>query len=414
MKEALRKTVLEVHFDGHRTIWTPVGDFFGTGYLIKPFKTFYNKVSDDSTMEAFWAMPFQKNTMLILHNFDDQPVIVTKSEIHHSTFEWSPQHLHFGSTWHQYTNLYTGERKNNEGDGNPFDVTYTKLKGRGIYAGDVLTVFNTAYAWWGEGDEKIWVDNDTFPSHMGTGTEDYYGYAWCRPETFSHPFIAQPTGKGNFWPGYTVNMRHRALDIIPFNDSIRVDMEMWHWVSTRINYAPATFFYLEPGSEILIEKDLDGVLAKIATQRSDIISPYMENNKMEGEKLIIDSIHQGNVSFQYGAQWNFSNDKQLFWRAINVGDHLETSFKADKSGRYNVVAYVTKAPDYGSWKITINEKTATRTINGHNETGVITERVSLGNFQINKGRNTVLFEVSETSPEKNKAYVGLDYLKFND
>ena len=41
----------------------------------------------------------------------------------------------------------------------------------------------------GEGDEKVYVDGETFPSHFGTGTEDYYGYAWGRYEPWiNHPF----------------------------------------------------------------------------------------------------------------------------------------------------------------------------------------------------------------------------------
>ena len=40
---------------------------------------------------------------------------------------------------------------------------------------------NPVEAWWGEGDEKVFVDGEKFPSHFGTGTEDYYGYAWCWP-----------------------------------------------------------------------------------------------------------------------------------------------------------------------------------------------------------------------------------------
>ena len=46
-------------------------------------------------------------------------------------------------------------------------------------------------AWWGEGDEKIYVDGEKFPSHFGTGTEDYYGYAWCSPEKF-YARLSQP------------------------------------------------------------------------------------------------------------------------------------------------------------------------------------------------------------------------------
>ena len=39
------------------------------------------------------------------------------------------------------------------------------------------------------------VGNTTQPDHIGTGSEDYYGYAWGHTETFSRPFIAQPIGQ---------------------------------------------------------------------------------------------------------------------------------------------------------------------------------------------------------------------------
>ena len=56
-------------------------------------------------------------------------------------------------------------------------------------------------SWWGEGDEKIWVDGESFPSIFGTGTEDYFGGAWgftgddpndARPCPYSGPFLGYP------------------------------------------------------------------------------------------------------------------------------------------------------------------------------------------------------------------------------
>ena len=53
------------------------------------------------------------------------------------------------------------------------------IQGQGHLVGTVLDVENPpAAAWWGEGDEKIYVDGEAFPSLFGTGTEDYFGYAW--------------------------------------------------------------------------------------------------------------------------------------------------------------------------------------------------------------------------------------------
>ena len=84
-------------------------------------------------------------------------------------------------------------------------MNFVTAKGKGVYVGDTLTLFNGDKLWWGEGDEKIYVDDETFPSHFGTGTEDYYCYAWGRHETFAGPFNAQPDGTGNNSPGFTVN-----------------------------------------------------------------------------------------------------------------------------------------------------------------------------------------------------------------
>ena len=41
-------------------------------------------------------------------------------------------------------------------------------------------------------------------------------------------------------------MRYRILDAIPFNESIRVDIELWHWVKTTIDYSVTSYYYLSP------------------------------------------------------------------------------------------------------------------------------------------------------------------------
>ena len=94
----------------------------------------------------------------------------------------------------------------------------------------------------GEGDEKVYVDGETFPSHFGTGTEDYYGYAWGRYEPWiNHPFVAQPLGDGCYAHiGLAPNTRVRSLDAIPFIWRLRFDMELFDWSNIHLNYAPIT------------------------------------------------------------------------------------------------------------------------------------------------------------------------------
>ena len=149
-------------------------------------------------------------------------------------------------------------------------MNYVEVTGQGQYVGDTLALMNGINAWWGEGDEKIFIDGETFPSHVGTGTEDYYGYAWCRPEPFHTPFHAQPTGSGNLAGGFSVNSRYRILDAMPFTKSLKFDMELWHWRNTKMNYAPATFWYARPGAVSNVKPDPKTAAEPVAREAADV------------------------------------------------------------------------------------------------------------------------------------------------
>ncbi|MGQ1787425.1 glycoside hydrolase family 172 protein [Saccharicrinis sp. GN24d3] len=276
--QSLRSLILKCEFDGQQTVWAPLGDFFGAGYRIDAYETRYNKVSFDGNLTSKWSMPFEKDCKITIENTGKTTVGVNGS-IKFDAYKWNNQSMHFYTSWHQYTNAKTGVSKNMLGGEGIKDLNFVTLKGKGVYVGDVLTLFNDnapngktrwskkdgqfSMSWWGEGDEKIYIDGEEFPSHFGTGTEDYYCYAWCKPEKFSHPFIAQPSGEGNLTPGYTVNTRVRALDVLPFNTSLRFDMELWHWNNATVNYAPTTFYYMKPGGESNIKPDYEGAKEKV-------------------------------------------------------------------------------------------------------------------------------------------------------
>ncbi len=256
--QALRSTVLSISFDGNRTVWVPAGYFFGTGSKETWSSTWYSMVDGKNKMESYWVMPFREQCTITILNYGEQEI---KAEliVRASAYKWDENSMYFGASWHEYHQILTAGAEVAGGTGMHRDINYADIKGKGIYAGDAVTVFNTVDSWWGEGDEKIFVDGEVFPSSIGTGTEDYYGYAWCRPELFTHPFIAQPSGSGNFHTGLSVNMRYRSLDAIPFNSSISSNIELWHWLPAVINYGLTTYFYVSQPYKINIKPDLKEV-----------------------------------------------------------------------------------------------------------------------------------------------------------
>ena len=149
----------------------------------------------------------------------------------------------FHATWRQE---YPIQTKAQEGI---CDWNFVQIKGNGVYVGDTLAIHNGCGAWWGEGDEKIWVDGDKFPSIFGTGTEDYYGYSYGdRGVFFEAPFHAEPRWEGNRNRGHVTNTRSRGLDAIPFRHHLTMDLEIWHWEATTMAYAATTYWYARPGA----------------------------------------------------------------------------------------------------------------------------------------------------------------------
>lgn len=242
---ALRGTFIRLIFDGRVTAEVPAGDFFATGYAFNSYRTLFTAAEESGTLRLSRLMPFRDSCKVSIFNGTGDSIGI-KAEVSLIPYQWDESSMHFGASWREYTDFETAGTVRTGGTGLHRDVNMTELSGRGVYAGDAITMFNSADAWWGEGDEKIYVDGESFPSSFGTGTEDYFGYAWCRPEHFDHPLIAQPAGYGNFHPGMSVNMRYRLLDAIPFSESFRADLEMWHWVKTTVSFSLTSFYYLSP------------------------------------------------------------------------------------------------------------------------------------------------------------------------
>jgi len=244
ISDALANTSILISFDGEQTVECPAGKFFGVGKRQISNNTFYVNAQPDGMMTAYWVMPFRKEATVSVVNNCSQPVGVELLMLTVRDSKWDPgRSMYFHASWCGTDSLDSS---------NKFDYNYVSIKGKGKYVADGLTVYNhfpdsTGINWWGEGDEKIFVDGESFPSHFGTGTEDYYSYAYCRPQPFSHPAISQPLGEGNKTPGLTQNNRYRLLDDIPFERSLDFYMEIWHPYYAPMDYSPATFWYAFKG-----------------------------------------------------------------------------------------------------------------------------------------------------------------------
>ena len=394
-EQALRSVVLRMECDGEETIWCPLGDFFGSGVGLNPLSSWYRTITPNGTLSCRWVMPYRKSARLSLTNLGKQTVTVTL----HATvgrWRWDDRSLHFHANWRQQYPLPTRPHS---------DWNYITLTGQGVYVGDTLAVFNPVPDWWGEGDEKVYVDGESFPSHFGTGSEDYYGYSWGDTTLFQGPFSNQVRCDGPDHQGHTTVTRTRALDVIPFTQSLRFDMEVWHWADTNVAYAATTYWYARPGAS----SNRPPAPEEAARPILQVPGPRKVDGAFEAETMTITGKTGGVTELQTDRRW--SGGKQLWWRDGKIGDRLELALPSTRSGRYTLLLSVTRAFDYGIFQVYLDDVKLAGPFNLYSPDVTLGE-VSFGNCSLGPGSHRLVFEIVGADPRARPRYMlGLDYVK---
>ncbi len=387
---ALRQLILTAQFDGEKCIEAPLGDFFGAAPGINPYSNYPMTVAADGTMTCRFVMPFEKSATISIRNLGRPIDVDLRTDVR--PFPWGPTSYHFHAQW-------LGEH----GSTRPFhEMNFLDVKGEGFFVGTNLHVASPVPDWWGEGDEKAKVDGESFPSTFGTGSEDYYGYAWGSSQLFDKPYHAQSRVDGPGSMGHTSLNRWQLFDPISYNTSLNFTLEMWHWADCIVTFVHTTYWYALPGGTPPAAIDE----ALLLPPRIDPPKPVA--GAIEGENLKILSKTGGSADVQDGF-WQLSGGKQLWWRQPKKGDKLVLEVPIAEAGQFEVIANMGHARDYGMFKFTLNG-IAISPIDFYSA-DLEWKKTSLGTFDLPKG--TVKFEIECTgmNPAGDpQSMFGLDYL----
>ncbi|HIG30414.1 MAG TPA: hypothetical protein EYQ50_22490 [Verrucomicrobiales bacterium] len=138
---------------------------------------------------------------------------------------------------------------------------------------------------------------------------------------------------------------------------------------------------------------------------------------LEGESLkVINS--KGSVSNQLMSGFSkgkWSGNDQLWWHGGKPGDRIELNTPVGREGRYAVFISLTKARDYGIFRITLNGEEISKNIDLFNEPDVITTGVIfLGEHHLKAGDHVLGVELIGANPKAVQSYMfGLDWVKFS-
>ena len=204
--QALRSTVLAITCDGEQTVWCPVGDFFGSGVGLNPFRDWWREVDRSGLMTCWWVMPQRESCRLELINLDSEPIEATLGLIAHTSWTWDER---------SYTSTRIGasRRASRIGERTARWTGTTSKRPAKVSMWATRWRCTMAPARGGAKATRRSLLTASFPSHFGTGTEDYYGYSYGDQGTFfESPFHSEPRWEGNNKPGFVTVTRTRGLD----------------------------------------------------------------------------------------------------------------------------------------------------------------------------------------------------------
>lgn len=238
----LRYLLLRFSWDDEKTpsVYAPMGDFFGTGFAeyVHHHNAMHGMTSGG--FFSYWPMPFREKALLEVENRSDYPVT----------------HLYYNIEYHESTleedDLYFHCRYNRK---NPteIDQNYKILsaEGHGHYVGCVLNMqsYDKGSLLMLQGDEYITVDNEETPSLIGTGTEDYFQGGWFWNKGAFHAPYHGLTVMDEVNSKYSAYRLH-VPDAVPFNKSIKVEIEHGHANMLQQDYSSVAYWYQqEPHSD---------------------------------------------------------------------------------------------------------------------------------------------------------------------
>jgi hypothetical protein len=415
MDRALRQTLIHVVCDDHPwgQVQSPVGDLFGAAPGINPYQSLPFTVQPDGTLICRFVMPFEKNMRVMLDNQGEQPVGIEGTALP-MAYVWDKERsMHFRARWRVDHNMIASNR-------DVQDLPFIVAHGKGVYVGTTSYLLNpndvpTPYgSWWGEGDEKIFVDDDVVPSVFGTGSEDYYNYSWSSPDIFYFPYCGQPRNDGPGNRGFVTNFRWHILDPLPFRTHIRFYMELYsHERTPGLSYARIGYHYARPG----ISDDHLAIMPE-DLRHLELPASWKPANRMgarnsvfyEAERIVGERIH---TRLGQGRLW--SGARILNWLPRTQGESKAFTFSINEKGTYRVHFVAALTPKSGRISVALNDQFTSLT---NNESIIDLNRpfrTLLRNFtlpttELEPGRHTLVIKFEGAPEGLERPEIGIDFI----
>ncbi len=221
-----RDQIIRIYWDGEETpsVECPIGDFFCSGFNTRVNVTALPiNVNPSGAFNSYFPMPFRKHCKVTVENRHVDSLSHFFYAITFAQMAVPVDAAYFHAQFRRTNPLKYGDDY----------VIVDGIKGHGHYVGTYMAWQQNNAGWWGEGEVKFFIDGDgEFPTLCGTGTEDYFGGAWCFGATYSAPFLGYPLGDvANKVGGRHGLYRFHIMDPVRFETDLKVTMQAIGWRS---------------------------------------------------------------------------------------------------------------------------------------------------------------------------------------
>jgi hypothetical protein len=340
----LKNIVLRIFWDGEQSpsVESPIGDFFGLGNnRVYQYASLPIQIGTEGGLNCFWRMPFAASARITVTNDGPVPCTAFYYYVDYQKLAAPPQSL---LRFHaQYRQAFPCQ--------GPENYVFMDAEGQGHYVGVNLSIHNRASAWWGEGDDMIYIDGVQEPTLHGTGSEDYFCGAWAYGAPFANPYFGAPLIDGQHNQNAVWNVyRYHLEDPIPFTKSIRVTMEHGHANDRSDDWSSVAYWYqTEPHKSFdpLPEpKDRMWAQATVYTEpwakEAETLAPLFQTDEVSSQS-----------TEQWGNSWSFG--RHLFFNAAGPAVYrTDLPVHPSDAGAFLFEIWYTAGPGYGLCELWLN------------------------------------------------------------
>ena len=403
-----QEMLLRIFYDGSDRpgVEAPVGDFFANAFGKRSEVISLPVVVEDAdSYNCFWHMPFRESVRIEMVNQSAKPVSLLYYNI-----DWiqkpslPPETPYFFAEYRQEYPVEQGR-----------DYVILDTKGKGHYVGTVLSVRTRSPSWFGEGDEKIYIDGEAKASIWGTGTEDYFLSAWGL-KTTSTPYFGTPCfDQWGIIGGHTSAYRWHIQDPIVFNTGIKVTMEHYGWISPDENPQRKTNSWNER------QDDYSSVAYwyQTGTPTFAARAPHARERRLPSLDTIFlaadlgDRLKHGAGPVQPQKVLNYPRGQMLYKPESPEDAWIELPFEVKEKAPVRLLLNMTRSHDFGRYRASLNGVPINQSLDLYNARTDNWE-YHLLDFWPEPGEYTLRLECIGKSPASSGHWLGVESLRLRE